>query len=110
MKCYSCGEEMINTFGANYHCPKCLIGINDLLYRWPNVAEPYLPDRFERQDRTGWVCPKCGSSNAPWVDQCVCSIQQLTMINSPLSSDATKCQQYNLNISNTTCDCVNGIK
>lgn len=27
----------------------------------------------------GWVCPRCGKVNAPWMPQCSCSQQPMTV-------------------------------
>lgn len=33
----------------------------------------------------GWICPRCGKVNAPWVMQCLCNIstQILTKVGAP---------------------------
>ena len=64
-----CGAEMNNTTGGNYTCPKCGMGVNDLLYRPQNCDMP-LPQGFGMQ--YGWVCPKCGKVLAPWMGECNC--------------------------------------
>ena len=64
-----CGSEMNNTTGDNYTCPKCGMGINDLMYRPQNYDMP-LPQGFGMQ--YGWVCPKCGKVLAPWMGECNC--------------------------------------
>lgn len=68
MKCTRCGEEMINTLGGNYSCPKCGFGVNDLVYRSSNNTL-FMSDEFAQK---GWVCPVCGRGMSPWVDMCHC--------------------------------------
>ena len=69
MNCMRCGAEMISTTGGNYTCPKCNMGINDLVYRPSNYDIP-MPQGFGEQE--GWICPVCGRGVAPWVDVCPC--------------------------------------
>ena len=45
MNCMRCGAEMNNTTGGNYTCPKCDMGVNDLVYRPQNCDMP-MPDGF----------------------------------------------------------------
>ena len=64
-----CGAEMNSTTGGNYTCPKCGMGVNDLVYRTQNCDMP-LPQGFSKQE--GWICPVCGRGVAPWIDVCPC--------------------------------------
>lgn len=71
MKCLVCGEEMINTIGGCYHCPKCGEGVNDLVYR-RNIGT-LSGTTLQTHDiniRQGWQCPKCGSILSPDKDHC----------------------------------------
>ena len=68
-KCWICGKEMVNTFGANYHCPTCGVGVNDLVFRPLNCDMP-MPQGLGEQK--GWICPVCGRGVAPHVDVCPC--------------------------------------
>lgn len=69
MNCMKCGVEMNNTTGGNYICPKCNMGINDLVYR-PQNCDISMPQGFGEQK--GWICPVCGRGVAPWADVCPC--------------------------------------
>lgn len=37
MRCYSCGNEMVNTIGGCYECKHCGLGIHDGVYRSPEI-------------------------------------------------------------------------
>lgn len=38
MRCYSCGNEMVNTIGGCYECEHCGLGIHDGVYRQPEIV------------------------------------------------------------------------
>ena len=69
MNCMRCGAEMNNTTGGNYTCPKCDMGVNDLVYRPQNCDMP-LPQDFGKKE--GWICPVCGRGVAPWMSFSPC--------------------------------------
>ena len=69
MNCMICGAEMHSTTGGNYTCPKCSMGVNDLVYRPQNCDMP-LPQDFGKKE--GWICPVCGRGVAPWMSFCPC--------------------------------------
>lgn len=54
MNCMQCGEEMINTTGGNYYCPKCGAGINDLVYK-PSKQLEYIKQEPYVDDNGIWV-------------------------------------------------------
>ena len=70
MTCIRCGNEMVNTTGGNYHCPKCNMAVNDLMYRPSNCDLPMHPSiDVER----GWICPICGRGVSPKERYCCCT-------------------------------------
>ena len=49
----------------------------------------------------GWVCPRCGKVNAPWVSQCTCDNKAMTVTCGPDSNVTVKeMPKYE-----TTCTC-----
>ena len=64
-----CGAEMNSTMGGNYTCPRCGMGVNDLVYRNQN-CDMSLSQGFGKQE--GWICPVCGRGVASWIDVCPC--------------------------------------
>lgn len=62
---------MNSTTDGNYTCPKCSMGVNDLV-NIPQNCDTSLPQNFDKKE--GWVCPVCGRGVAPWVDYCPCKI------------------------------------
>lgn len=77
MNCIRCGVEMNSTTGGNYTCPKCDMGVNDLVDRIKNCDMP-IPEGFGVWQ--GWVCPKCGKVLAPWRSECDCYRQSSSTI------------------------------
>lgn len=47
MKCFRCGQEMVNISGGNYQCPSCGQNINDLIYRGETAIIPFNPDDYQ---------------------------------------------------------------
>lgn len=49
----------------------------------------------------GWICPRCGKVNAPWVTQCSCSKEEMKVT----CTDNTTCTCNTTPKYETTCTC-----
>ena len=59
-------------------CPYCTPGAAGNHQPWcsnaPRVWDFSEPSPVTPVVRTGWLCPRCGKSLAPWVRECGCSL------------------------------------
>lgn len=59
----------------------------------------------------GWVCPRCGRVNAPWVSQCSCNGNIYIKVNTqPISVPlaCTTCPNHPSNGGSGNCNCILG--
>lgn len=69
--------------------PECKIGDKVEINSPISVEEP-----------KGWICPRCGRVNAPWVSQCSCSGSPFMKISTSPAYVASPCQTCSNNPAN----------
>lgn len=70
----------------------------------PKYSEP-IPNYQQ-----GWVCPKCGRVNAPWVSSCICQNDFDIVINYKTNMPAScrNCSNHPINGGSGICHCILG--
>ena len=72
---------------------------------------PSHPSHPQYSGQQGWVCPKCGRVNAPWVMSCPCTVNTVTYTTTTASTipDACKgCSNHPSNGGSGICHCTLG--
>ena len=68
----------------------------------PKYTEPITPNYQQ-----GWICPKCGRVNAPWVSSCPC-YNNFNVINNFESTACKNCSNHPSNGGSGICHCTLG--
>ena len=58
---------------------------------WPSYKAPAHPS-VDTYGQQGWICPRCGRVNAPWVMQCPCKSEVITYTTTYASSTPDSCK------------------
>ena len=76
-----------------------------------NPAQYTYPTYPQYGGQQGWVCPKCGRVNAPWVATCPCSkktVTYTTTTTSTIPDSCSGCSNHPSNGGSGICHCTLG--
>lgn len=76
------------------------------------INSPIIPISVETSDPNyaqGWVCPKCGRVNAPWIGCCSCQSQIKANTEIPIPSACKGCSNHPSNGGSGICNCTLGV-
>ena len=78
--CPECGSsaticlESFASFPYKWQCKNC----HKIFIKHYGQQASATSERQESSLKEGWICPRCGKVNAPWVPQCVCAPKEPT--------------------------------